>query len=491
MTPSESLIALRIGDWHVDPVLKQLSRGDEVVRVDPRNMRVLLLLASRPGEVVSQSEIERIVWSGAVVTPNSVYQSIAQLRRALGEDKSSRRYIETVSRKGYRLIVPVHPDSGTPGSVDRVPELVRAPTSRRTLAGIAGIAAVVVAGVVAFVLITRDEPASSTANTAQVARVAEQVAGATPHQGASYYRRSIERLLAVLDSQSASVGKDDVSLVPTLLALANYYPLVSEPLKCEQVARRGIAILVAHGQEKSPEGVELHATLAEALADTERYAEAERHLKRAYEYAREIHGDLQYPTISAIDQLALLRIAQGRSAEAVIEARRAVANYEKMPDASNTRAGYLRSTVMWALIEQGRYAEAIDEGNIALQAITPQDAPSPYLVAYANHFLGEALVKAGRYREAEAPIRRELALLRTIPHCEMDSARAESALAEALMRQGQLQEAARLLASATLTLEIGDGWRERKARRETAARLVQLRGLESQRTAAAGTTARR
>ena len=47
-----------INDWRVDPELNGLSRADEVVKIDPQNMKVLELLASRPGEVISQSEIE-------------------------------------------------------------------------------------------------------------------------------------------------------------------------------------------------------------------------------------------------------------------------------------------------------------------------------------------------------------------------------------------------------------------------------------------------
>lgn len=96
-----------INEWRVDPALNRLSRADEVIKIDPQNMKVLELLASRPGEVISQPEIEQIAWSGVIVTPNSVYQSIAQLRRALGDDKASPKFIETIARKGYRLIADV------------------------------------------------------------------------------------------------------------------------------------------------------------------------------------------------------------------------------------------------------------------------------------------------------------------------------------------------------------------------------------------------
>src|SRR5688572_29346106 len=105
-----------INDWRVDPALNRLSRADEVVKIDPQNMKVLELLASRPGEVISQSEIEQIAWPGVIVTPNSVYQSIAQLRRALGDDRSQPRYIETIARRGYRCVATISDADTIPAS---------------------------------------------------------------------------------------------------------------------------------------------------------------------------------------------------------------------------------------------------------------------------------------------------------------------------------------------------------------------------------------
>src|SRR5690606_3586335 len=95
------------GDWRVEPQLNRIVRGEEIVKIDPRNMKVLQLLASQPGLVFSQAEIEKAVWSDVIVTPNSVYQSIAQLRRALADDKRVSRYIETIPRKGYRAVAQI------------------------------------------------------------------------------------------------------------------------------------------------------------------------------------------------------------------------------------------------------------------------------------------------------------------------------------------------------------------------------------------------
>lgn len=102
-------IALRIGPWRVDPRTGQLTRGAEKVRVEARTLRLLLYLAHRAGEVVSQEELLDQVWAGVVVTPDSVYQGVASLRRLLGDDPKQPTYIATVPRLGYRMVASVSP----------------------------------------------------------------------------------------------------------------------------------------------------------------------------------------------------------------------------------------------------------------------------------------------------------------------------------------------------------------------------------------------
>ena len=98
---------LRIGDWLVNPVSGQMSKGGESVRVEARTMRLLLCLAEHAGEVVSIDELLSQVWSGVIVTPDSVYQAVTSLRRLLGDDPKQPTYIATVPRLGYRMIAAV------------------------------------------------------------------------------------------------------------------------------------------------------------------------------------------------------------------------------------------------------------------------------------------------------------------------------------------------------------------------------------------------
>lgn len=133
-------ILLRIGDWCVDPRTGQMSQGGgDTVRVEARTLMLLLYLPGRAGEVVSIDDLLGHVWSGVVVTPDSVYQAIASLRRILGDDPKEPRYIATVPRLGYRMVARVapwieEPSVGSQATGDAILPAARTPlASRRRL----------------------------------------------------------------------------------------------------------------------------------------------------------------------------------------------------------------------------------------------------------------------------------------------------------------------------------------------------------------------
>src|SRR5215470_15374586 len=99
--------AFRIGQWRIDPALDEISRDGTTLKLEPRTMRVLTCLAGRAGQVVSINELLDTVWKDLVVTQDSVYQAVAALRRALGDDPKDPSYIASVARRGYRLLPPV------------------------------------------------------------------------------------------------------------------------------------------------------------------------------------------------------------------------------------------------------------------------------------------------------------------------------------------------------------------------------------------------
>lgn len=123
-----------IGDWRVDPQLDEISRGDLVIKLEPRMVRLLARLAENPGEVVSTQQLLESVWPDVVVGPASVYQAISHLRKLLGDTGATPTCIATVTKKGYRLIAPVKAIEPPGGPAATPPPLSAAPpaaTSQR------------------------------------------------------------------------------------------------------------------------------------------------------------------------------------------------------------------------------------------------------------------------------------------------------------------------------------------------------------------------
>jgi DNA-binding winged helix-turn-helix (wHTH) protein/WD40 repeat protein len=100
-----------VGDWLVEPRLNRLARGDVLVQLELKAMDVLLCLAAHAGEVVAKHELFDAVWQTEFVSDNTLARRIADLRDAFGDDAHNPRYIETIRKRGYRLIAEVN----TPG----------------------------------------------------------------------------------------------------------------------------------------------------------------------------------------------------------------------------------------------------------------------------------------------------------------------------------------------------------------------------------------
>ncbi len=104
-------------------------------------MRLLLCLAAQAGEVVSIDDLLNQVWCDVTVTPDSVYQAVASLRRLLGDDPKQPTYIETVPRLGYRMVATVSPwVEQSAAQTDSSPTSegkFRAPTGSRLRVGLA------------------------------------------------------------------------------------------------------------------------------------------------------------------------------------------------------------------------------------------------------------------------------------------------------------------------------------------------------------------
>jgi DNA-binding winged helix-turn-helix (wHTH) protein len=116
----------RLGTWLVQPSLNRLVRGDTELHVRPKLMDLLVFLAQHSGEVISKEEILEGVWAKRFMAESVLSGLMAELRRTLGDDAHSPRFIETVPKRGYRLVIPAEPvdDEGTATGTDAVCVLI-------------------------------------------------------------------------------------------------------------------------------------------------------------------------------------------------------------------------------------------------------------------------------------------------------------------------------------------------------------------------------
>jgi len=96
-----------VADWRVRPALGQLERGDVAVSVEARSLQVLACLARHAPNVVSKQRLIREVWGEAFVSEEVLSHAIWELRKAFGDEARKPRFIQTIAKKGYRLLAEV------------------------------------------------------------------------------------------------------------------------------------------------------------------------------------------------------------------------------------------------------------------------------------------------------------------------------------------------------------------------------------------------
>ena len=100
-------VPFSIRQWLIEPQLNKVSGPTGSFSVEPRTMKVLVLLAQETPSVVTREQIMDVVWEGSIVTEHSLTIAISDLRKIFGDDPKSPAVIETIRGVGYRLIAPV------------------------------------------------------------------------------------------------------------------------------------------------------------------------------------------------------------------------------------------------------------------------------------------------------------------------------------------------------------------------------------------------
>ena len=100
----------QVGEWVVSPLEGRIARNEESIHLEPKVMDVLVCLASNAGEVTGRDALLNEVWGASVVSDEPLTRCIAALRKVLGDDPQKPQYIQTVPKRGYRLIADVSSD---------------------------------------------------------------------------------------------------------------------------------------------------------------------------------------------------------------------------------------------------------------------------------------------------------------------------------------------------------------------------------------------
>nr|WP_298791811.1 winged helix-turn-helix domain-containing protein [uncultured Allomuricauda sp.] len=96
-----------ITGWTIDPEALEIAKGKKRIRTQNKIVQVLVVLIEANGNVVTKEELYNKVWKGIVVTENSLNKAISELRKIFGDSRSEPKFIETIPKKGYRLLVEV------------------------------------------------------------------------------------------------------------------------------------------------------------------------------------------------------------------------------------------------------------------------------------------------------------------------------------------------------------------------------------------------
>lgn len=102
-----------VAEWYVDVDSNRIQSGEQDIKLESKVMTLLVYLAKHQGSVVSREQLETDVWSGRVISYDALTSCITRLRKVLGDDSRKPIYIETVPKKGYRLIAAVTWNSET------------------------------------------------------------------------------------------------------------------------------------------------------------------------------------------------------------------------------------------------------------------------------------------------------------------------------------------------------------------------------------------
>lgn len=114
--------AFLLGEWQVFPDTGLLVKDGIRIHTEPKVMSVLECLMRAGGKLVTREELIDTVWAHVVINDEVLTRAISELRTLLGDVNRDRRYIATIPKRGYKLLMPARPMTRMalpmPGPVD-------------------------------------------------------------------------------------------------------------------------------------------------------------------------------------------------------------------------------------------------------------------------------------------------------------------------------------------------------------------------------------
>lgn len=371
-----------------------LERDGATVRVKPKTMDVLISLVDCAGEVLTREQLLERVWQNAYVTHDVITQAIAELRRALHDDVRRPIFIETIPRRGYRLVHPVRllpPDgpeapSDAPESV--IPGAVRSRMRMAVLVGTASLALAAGSAWLAFEV-------ASGAPWLRDSRQGPAVDGRPTHDTEAYelYLKALQRfrsyandskeMAEALSLAGRAVERDPdfaeahalIAEIQIIRGFWNAGPHDDILVEARRAASTALAIDPNLGYP--------HAVLGLATAVLDWQWETG--------YRQAIHATELAPwDTRSLSLRSVLSLTRGKTAEAVQLATQA---YQLDPINP-----HVLGNLSWVLYQSRQYDEAAEFMVKTLEADPEAN--------FARNFLPRALAYAGRHPEAVAAAER-------------------------------------------------------------------------------------
>lgn len=375
-TPIAATPPIRFAEFELDLQAEEIRRGGDTIKLTPQQYQVLVLLASRPGELVTRDELRRHLWGddSYVDFDAGLNFSVAQLRLALGDSATAPRFIQTAPRRGYRFIAAtVAPAPASPPLDGAVPAAqVRA--GWRLLAAAMGGA--VTGGLLVAGLTRPIEPgAPAPSAVAAYERARSSLETSDPSE---LRDRMLLFQRAVAEHPRYADAFAGMAIAHTLAGSVRLAPPDDAFARARAAAQAALA--------EDPDNADALAALGfEALHGRWAWDESERHLQRALRRSR-TH---QF----ALTTLSRVRSARGRHAEAIALATRAL---EAAPASTHARL-----SLAWSHLYAGDAGRAADTCEGAAPIGPQASLQVADCLVYAYELLGDATAAAAAARRLE------------------------------------------------------------------------------------------